>query len=625
MANGLIKTRQRTDKDFRPGSLRHDSRKGPKRRYTEQTIDATETAKAIGRSLRGGAGEAGRKVEDKVADVEKKLQAGTARIGEAAEHLKGKVSKTAKRASKYLKEGGTPTGEMNTAAIRREIERLEKEYDPKKAERSGGKPGSRKFRQRSSHRAKQRRLERLSAVLVDREEQEAGFDEGVGKLAAEEEARWAKEQAGRKARGIDLATGEQAAAEETPEALMEKDITSPVGNGRVQAADLGMDTSKYKGRTGAGSDAQRVQPFQDRPLHRGPITGDHKFDMTDPRNQRAVTQTAPATSPKVDAGPVTTTFPDSRDPNYQLPGSGGRGPTDATSDAPALGQVVNGQMKVDQRQVATSPESAAPVAGAGPAPDSTVASRTEPTSDMVRASAQRVSETPNLADQMTRLRGGSVSDEGTDEITRRFGEGEALTVDDGLGDHVNNARGTIDRIDEIEDQKDLTTDERISAVLDGRTGAREFNGMKNGKPISYTIEVDSDGKVRTTGIAKKNVLKQMRKDSESLLNIALGTDAGRSEDSSFWDRFREEQADPANWPGSYVIPAEYRSPEARLDMMGDQLVGATSLVGAGQAARLAGPAGRVIRDVAPNVAARVGRATGIGVNPTLRASRGFNP
>ena len=579
--------------------------------------DVVKGVKKLGRGLEEG----GRRAEGKVADVEKQLQAGTARIGEAAEHLKGKVSKTAKRASKYLKEGGTPTGEMNTAAIRREIERLEKEYDPKKAERSGGKPGSRKFRQRSSHRAKQRRLERLSAVLVDREEQEAGFDEGVGKLAAEEEARWAKEQAGRKARGIDLAPGEQAAAEETPEALMEKDITSPVGNGRVQAADLGMDTSQYKGRTGAGSDAQRVQPFQDRPLHRGPITGDHKFDMTDPRNQRAVTQTAPATSPKVDAGPVTTTFPDSRDPNYQLPGSGGRGPTDATSDAPALDQVVNGQMKVDQRQVATSPESAAPVAGAGPAPDSTVASRTEPTSDMVRASAQRVSETPNLADQMTRLRGGSVSD----EITRRFGEGEALTVDDGLGDHVNNARGTIDRIDEIEDQKDLTTDERISAVLDGRTGAREFNGMKNGKPISYTIEVDSDGKVRTTGIAKKNVLKQMRKDSESLLNIALGTDAGRSEDSSFWDRFREEQADPANWPGSYVIPAEYRSPEARLDMMGDQLVGATSLVGAGQAARLAGPAGRVIRDVAPNVAARVGRATGIGVNPTLRASRGFNP
>ena len=178
--------------------------------------DVVKGVKKLGRGLEEG----GRRAEGKVADAEKKLQAGTARIGEVAEHLKGKISKTAKRAGKYLKEGGTPTGEMNTAAIRREIERLEKEYDPKKAKRFGGKPGSEGDRRRSSHRAKERRLERLSAVLVDREEQEAGFDEGVGKLAAEEEARWAKEQAGRKARGIDLATGEQAAAEETPEALM---------------------------------------------------------------------------------------------------------------------------------------------------------------------------------------------------------------------------------------------------------------------------------------------------------------------------------------------------------------------------------------------------------------------
>jgi len=602
MANGLIKTRQRTDKDFRPGSLRHDSRKGPKRRYGEQTIDVTETGREIGRRLKGRAEEAGRRVEGKVADVEKKLQAGTARIGEAAEHLKGKVSKTAKRAGKYLKEGGTPTGEMNTAAIRREIERLEKEYDPKKAERFGGKPGSRKSRQRSSHRAKQRRLERLSAVLVDREEQEAGFDEGVGKLAAEEEARWAKEQAGRKAQGINLKSGSRRPPsnihttardplpdDDSPEALMETDITSP-----VTRRDPTVTPATQQAITGGGG---------------APVTA--RADATQVSSSPNVLP--PGARPPAE------------DPNRQR--SVFEGPSGPATSPPALGQVVNGQMEASPRQVTTSPESAAPVAGADPAPDSTVASRTEPTSDMVRASAQRVSETPNLADQMTRLRGGSVSDEGTDEITRRFGEGEALTVDDGLGDHVNNARGTIDRIDEIEEQKDLTTDERISAVLDGRSGAREFNGMRNGKPISYTIEVDSDGKVRATGIAKKNVLKQMRKDSESLLNIALGTDAGRSEDSSFWDRFREEQADPANWPGSYAIPAEYRSPEARVDMLGDQLVGATSLVGAGQAARLAGPAGRAIesgaRRVAPNVVANIGRRTGLGVNPLLKAAKGY--
>ena len=549
MANGLIKTRQRTDKDFRPGSLRHDSRKGPKRRYTEETIDATETAKAVARRLKGGAEEAGRRVEGKVADVEKKLQAGTARIGEAAEHLKGKVSKTAKRAGKYLKEGGTPTGEMNTAAIRREIERLEKEYDPKKAERFGGKPGSRKSRQRSSHRAKQRRLERLSAVLVDREEQGAGFDEGVGKLAAEEEARWAKEQAGRKAQGIDLKRGDRrppsniytTARDPLPddddsEALMQTDITSPVGNGRSAQINRLQDPRKA---------APTVTPATQQAITGGggaPVTA--RADATqassspnvlppgasppaeDPNRQRSVFEgpSGPATSPpaldqvvngqmKVDQQPVPPTFADSRNPNYQLPGSGGRGPA------------------------------------AAPARESTETEKMFGRADFVEPGARESAATGDLAgpgDSRGTSPGGALPG----EPSRRFGEGEALTVDDGLGDHVNNARGTIDRIDEIEDQQDLTTDERISAVLDGRTGAREFNGMKNGKPISYTIEVDSDGKVRATGIAKKNVLKQLRKDSESLLNIALGTDAGRGEDSSFWDRFREPDSAMSSWSPS---------------------------------------------------------------------------